>query len=140
MRPSRSARDFYTEVAARTGQDQAYAADLSRATLTTLAERIRAREAHELARQLPGELAGPVAGVEHDQPLSSDEYLARAADRAQVDTRAVTRDAPVIMAVLASMLADGELEYLRAALPADYAWLFGDAPTPPPPAALATNV
>ena len=140
MRPSRSARDFYTEVAARTGQDQAYAADLSRATLTTLAERIRAREAHELARQLPGELAGPVSGVEHDQPLSSDEYLARAADRAQVDTRAVTRDAPVIIAVLASMLADGELEYLRAASPADYAWLFGDAPTPQPPAALARSV
>ena len=31
--------------------------------------------------------------------------------------------------MLAAVLADGEIEYLRASLPMDYAWLFGDTPT-----------
>jgi len=128
LRPSRSSRDFYTEVAARTGQDRAYAADLTHATLATLAERLPAREARELSRQLPDEIAASVLAVEHAQPLSSDEHVARVADRARVSTRVAAHDARLVMSVLASMLADGEIEYLRAALPADYAWLFGDGP------------
>ena len=87
MRPARSARAFYSEVAARLEADRAYAVDLSHATLATLAERLPAREAQELARQLPDELAASVAGVEHAQPLSSDDYVARVADRARVGKR-----------------------------------------------------
>ncbi len=93
----------------------------------------------ELARQLPDELATSVAGVEHAQPLSRDEYVERVADRARVGTHAAEHDARVVVSVLASMLADGEIEYLRAALPADYAWLFGDAPHQPERPALAAS-
>jgi RND superfamily putative drug exporter len=126
LRPARSARALYSEVAARCGQDRAYAADISHATLATLSERIPAREARELARQLPDELAASVLGVEHAQPLSSDEYVARVADRAGVGTHSAAHDAAVVVSVLASTLTDSEIEYLRAALPPDYAWLFGD--------------
>ena len=76
-RPATSARDFYAEVAARSGQSPAYAADLSHATLATLAERLPAREARELAHQLPDELAGSIARAHHGQPLSRDDFVAR---------------------------------------------------------------
>jgi RND superfamily putative drug exporter len=128
LRAAGSARDFCSEVAARSGHDRALATDITHATLATLAERVPAREARELARQLPDELSASIAQVEHGQPLSRREYLTRLADRARIDTATAERDAPIVIEVLASTLADGELEYLRAALPADYAWLFGDAP------------
>jgi uncharacterized protein (DUF2267 family) len=130
LRPARSARAFHREVAERSGRDHAHAADLTHATLTTLAERIPAREADELARQLPGELSRPVARATHAQRFSSDEFIARVADRARISADDATHDAPLVVSVLAMMLADGELEYLRAVLPPDYAWLFGDAPPP----------
>lgn len=139
MRPSRSARDFYAEVAAHTGQDHAYAADLTHATLATLAERLPAREARELGRQLPDEIAASVTAVEHAQPLSSDEYVARVADRARVSTHTAAHDAPAVVSVLAATLADGEIEYLRAALDAEYAWLLGDRPPEQERPALATS-
>jgi uncharacterized protein (DUF2267 family) len=139
LRPSRSAREFYSEVAERTGQDRAYATDLTHATLATLSEAIPAREARELSRQLPEEIAATVAAVEHAQPLSSDEYVARVADRARVSARVVRHDAPAVLSALAAMLADGEIEYLRAALHADYAWLLGDAPPTPEQPALAAS-
>jgi RND superfamily putative drug exporter len=138
LRPATSARAFYSEVAARSRQDTAYAAEISHATLATLAEQLPAREAHELARRLPDELAASVAGVEA-RALSSDEYLARVAERARVSTRAAAQDAPVVVSVLASMLPGSEIEYLRSALPADYAWLFDDAPPAQERATLAAS-
>ena len=130
LRPSWPAEALYDEVAARTGQSRAYAAEITTVVLATLAERLPAREARELARRLPDPLAAPVARVTHAQSLSSEEYVARVADRARISTRAAVQDAPDVVSAVASMLADGELEYLRAALPADYAWLFGDGPPP----------
>jgi RND superfamily putative drug exporter len=126
LRPTGSARAFHREVATLTGQSRAYAADLSRATLMTLAERIPAREADELGLRLPDGLRDVVAGVEHAQRFSPDEFVARVADRAQIGSRSAAADAPAVVSVLASLLADGDLEYLRAAMPDDFGWLFGE--------------
>jgi len=139
LRPAGSARAFYKEVASRAGQDRAYAADVSRATLVTLSERIPAREADELAQRLPDELSELLRGVDHAQPFSADEFVVRVAERAGAGARAAEEDAPVVVAVLASTLAPGEIEYLRAALPGDYAWLFGDAPPRERRAAVTTS-
>jgi uncharacterized protein (DUF2267 family) len=79
---------------------------------------------------LPDPIAAPVARVTPAQSLTSEEYVARVAERARISARAVVQDAPDVVSAVASMLADGELEYLRAALPADDAWLFGDGPPP----------
>jgi len=139
LRPAGSARAFYKEVASRAGQDRAYAADVSRATLVTLSERIPAREANELAQRLPDELNELLRSVDHAQPFCADEFVMRVAERAGVGARAAQEDAVVVMAVLASTLAPGEIEYVRAALPGDYAWLFGDAPSPEPRAAVTAS-
>jgi uncharacterized protein (DUF2267 family) len=139
LRPAGSARAFYKEMELRSGHRRAYARDVSRATLVTLSERIPAREADELARRLPGELSELVRSVDHGHSFSADEFVARVAERAGIGTRAAKEDAPLVISALASTLAPGEFEYARAALPGEYAWLFGDAPTPEPRAALTTS-
>ena len=126
LRPAGSARAFYKEVASRAGQDRAYAVDVSRATLVTLSERIPAREADELAHGCPTSSASSCAASitrSRSPPTSSSCAWPSARGR----RAAAEEDAPVVVAVLASTLAPGEIEYLRAALPGDYAWLFGDA-------------
>ncbi|WP_436929458.1 DUF2267 domain-containing protein [Halosimplex halobium] len=100
----------------------------TRATLTTLGERIQEGEATDLAGPLPMEvdfyLTGAVA--EHGQHFDWDEFLDRVADRegqtAPDDRADVAHHARTVVAVVAEAVPEGQLDQLRDQLPADEGW------------------
>ena len=73
----------------------------------------------------------PMPLGDHGQTFGSDEFIARVADRAHTTTTDAQHGAAAVIEALRSTLPAGELEYVMAALPAEYAWLFGERPVEP---------
>ena len=105
------------------------------ATLETLAERLAGGEAHDLAAQLPAELALylqlPDAGI--GAKLTLDEFFALVSEREGVDLEDSTLHARVVIGVLTEAVSIGEIKDVRVQLPAAFAQLFnveneGDLP------------
>ena len=107
----------------------------TRATLETLAERLVGGEAHDLAAQLPPELARnlqlPDAGI--GAKLTLDEFFELVSEREGVDLEDSTFHARVVIGVLTEAVSLGEIKDVRVQLPATFAQLFnveneGDLP------------
>jgi len=114
---------------------QAEAERATRATLETLAERLVGGEAHDLAAQLPRELAlylqPPDAGI--GAKLTLDEFFALVSEREGVGLPDATFHARVVIGVLTEAVSMGEIQDVRVQLPAAFAQLFnveneGDLP------------
>ena len=106
-----------------------------RATLETLAERLVGGEAHDLASQLPRELArsleAPDAGI--GAKLTLDEFFELVCEREGVDLPDAALHARVVIGVLTEAVSQGEIQDVRVQLPAAFAQLFnveneGDLP------------
>ncbi|MBV9231191.1 MAG: DUF2267 domain-containing protein [Chloroflexi bacterium] len=97
-----------------------------KATLETLAERLGSNEAKDLAAQLPDELAmymaPPFAGRE--ERFSLDEFFQRVSEREGVAIVDADYHSRVVIGLLAESVTMGEIEDIRAQLPADFAKLF----------------
>ena len=107
----------------------------TRATLETLAERLAGGEAHDLAAQLPPELArsleAPDAGI--GAKLTLDEFFELVSEREGVDLPDATFHARVVIGVLTEAVSIGEIQDVRVQLPVAFAQLFnleneGDLP------------
>jgi uncharacterized protein (DUF2267 family) len=98
----------------------------TRATLETLAERLAGGEAKDLAAQLPREigvyLRQPLAGA--GESLSLDEFFQRVGSREGVALPDATYHARVIIALLSEVVTIGEIENVKAQLPANFRQLF----------------
>jgi len=98
----------------------------TRATLETLAERLAGGEAKDLAAQLPHELAAylqqPLAGI--GESLSLAEFFQRVSQREGVALPDASYHARVIIALLSEVVTMGEIENVKAQLPADFRQLF----------------
>ena len=114
---------------------QAEAERAIRATLETLAERLAGGEAHDLAAQLPPELArsleAPDAGI--GAKLTLDEFFELVSEREGVDLPDAAFHARVVIGVLTEAVSMGEIKDVRVQLPAAFAQLFkveneGDLP------------
>jgi uncharacterized protein (DUF2267 family) len=114
------------EQGARTDREGAQRA--LRAVLETLAERIAAGEARDLAAQLPPELAPLVATTTGPEGFDVDEFLRRVAGRAETDLDGAERDTRAVFAALGRVLSADELDDLAAELPKDYAPLLPRGP------------
>ncbi len=101
----------------------------TRATLETLAERLAGGEAHDLAAQLPAELAlylqPPDAGI--GAKLTLDEFFALVSEREGVDLPDATFHARVVIGILTEAVSVGEIQDVRVQLPAAFAQLFNVA-------------
>lgn len=98
------------------------------AVLRTLGERLAGGEPHDLASQLPEELAGYVrreGGAQAD-PFPLEEFYRRVAEREGTDQKAAEDHARAVVGVLREAVTSGEIEDVRAQLPSEYAPLFGD--------------
>ncbi len=97
-----------------------------RATLETLSEHMTEEAANNFSAQLPSELATymqqPFSGVA--ERFSLDEFFQRVSQREGIGIEDATHHARVVAAVLAEAVTVGDLEHLRAQLPADLAKLF----------------
>ncbi|MBI4787182.1 MAG: DUF2267 domain-containing protein [Chloroflexi bacterium] len=100
-----------------------------RATLQTLAERLAGGAAENLAAQLPREIGeylrdSSVGELSAGERLSLDEFFARVSRREQKDLPTAIHDARVVCEVLQEAVSAGEIEKIRAQLPAEYGRLF----------------
>jgi uncharacterized protein (DUF2267 family) len=98
----------------------------TRATLETLAERLAGGEANDLASQLPLEIAEHLRGEwsgmgEH---FSLDEFFQRVCRREVVDLPKAVYHARAVMEVLSEAVSKGEMDDVRAQLPAEFDRLF----------------
>ena len=114
---------------------RALAERATRATLETLAERLAGGEAHDLASQLPPELALSLQPLEAGigAKLTLEEFFALLSEREGVDLPDATFHARVVIGVLTEATSMGEIQDVRVQLPAAFAQLFnaedeGDLP------------
>ena len=128
--------EFIGQVQHRAGlSSRAEAERATRATLETLAERLVGGEVDDLAAQLPPELALYLqpsdAGI--GIKFTLDEFFELVSEREGVDLSDAAFHARVVIGVLTEAVSMGEIEDVRAQLPADFAQLFkveneGDLP------------
>lgn len=97
-----------------------------RATLTTLSERLEAGEAQDLASALPMEIDRYLLEADSGQRFDWDEFVDRVWEREEMEDPSDRADAAyharAILAVVAEAVPTGELEDVRAQLPADEDW------------------
>jgi uncharacterized protein (DUF2267 family) len=96
----------------------------TQATLETLAERLTAGEADDVAAQLPAEVKQPLVRTPKAaaEPFGRDELIRRIARRAGVDETDAARDARAVMTTLREALTETEFDQMMAQLPDDF-WL-----------------
>jgi uncharacterized protein (DUF2267 family) len=111
---------FVDAVARAAGIDRDDAERAVRATLITLAERISAGEARDLASQLPPELAPWLNVDERSERFDVDEFLRRVAERSGAGEDAALQRARSVLAVLGQAIAPSELDDVGSELPKDY--------------------
>jgi len=109
----------------------------TRATLETLAERLAGGEAKDLAAQLPPELAEHLRGEwsAMGDRFSLDEFFRRVSQREGVDVPDAVFHARAVIEVLNEAVSRGEMDDVRAQLPAEFDRLFEAGSTGQMPAA-----
>jgi RND superfamily putative drug exporter len=125
LRPQPAAA-IVEKVARRRGTPAQEAEEMTRATLSTLGERIGAQQADELGAHLPPELSDALEDHESCEPFGYTEFVRRVAEREGVPVERAEQDAGAVMAALREVVGDDELDYVRAALSEDYRPLLGD--------------
>lgn len=101
------------------------AVNAAKATLSTLAERLEGNEAHDLAAQLPAELADFMyTPITHGESYGLDEFFLRVSDREGVSLADAEFHARMVIGLLAEVVTVGEIDDVRAQLPANFAHLF----------------
>ena len=119
---------FVTTVAqaARIGLQRAER--VTEATLQTLADRIDAGEARDLAQELPEEIAPWLFTTTPAERLDIDEFLRRVAERESVDIETAGRHAAAVFVALQRAVSPKEFADLTAELSKDFAPLLPTGP------------
>jgi uncharacterized protein (DUF2267 family) len=113
--------DRFISIVEQTAElDRETAVRVTRATLETLAERLSAGEARDLAPHLPDELAPWLATSSGPEPVDLAEFLRRVAERAGVELPLARRAARVVFIALERAVPREELADLVAELPEDF--------------------
>jgi uncharacterized protein (DUF2267 family) len=123
---------FVYEVIQRTGLEKRSQAErLIHAVLTTLGERLISRERDRLAAQLPARLKEPLELQPPGMDYPLQRFYALVAQRAEMEEREIVEPVRGVMAVLREGVSRGEIQDVIAALPPEYAELFGKEPVEP---------
>ncbi|GAD52644.1 hypothetical protein MBEHAL_1404 [Halarchaeum acidiphilum MH1-52-1] len=96
----------------------------TRAVLETLAERLQADEAADLAGPLPMEIDRFLHEADSGQIFDFDEFVARVSQRARVEPADAVFYAKVVVDVVEDSVPDTELDDVTAQLPDEYDELF----------------
>ncbi|MEV4656831.1 DUF2267 domain-containing protein [Micromonospora sp. NPDC049301] len=118
--------DFINAVATRAKVSTDQAATLTSATLQTLADRISAGQAEDLAYQLPDGLDDhlrkqpPHRRQEQAQSFGLDEFVRRVADRPTVDRALAAAGVGAVLTTLREAVSRDEFEDAVAQLPKEF--------------------
>ncbi|MFG3557126.1 DUF2267 domain-containing protein [Micromonospora sp. NPDC047557] len=118
--------DFINAVATRLKVSTDQAATLTSATLETLADRISAGQAEDLAYQLPDGLDDnlrkppPHRRDEHAKPFGFDEFVRRVADHPAVDRALAGAGVRAVLTTLREAVTRDEFEDAMAQLPKEF--------------------
>jgi uncharacterized protein (DUF2267 family) len=108
-------------VSERTGLYGGEAVALTRATLTTLAERISGGEARDLAAQLPGPLQDSLLPTEEEaEGFSFDEFVDRVSERSGLDPAVAETGVVAVMTTLRDAVTPSEFDNVLSQLPRDF--------------------
>ncbi len=96
----------------------------TRATLTTLGERLQEGEATDLASPLPMEIDRFLIEADHGQRFDYTEFLRRVSELEGVDRSDANYHAQQVLTVVDEVVPPGNIEKVRGQLPEDYERLF----------------
>jgi len=97
---------------------------ITRATLSTLGERLLEDEKKDLAAQLPRELQHYLEEVESGQKFTLDEFIKRICDREGNKANDAMYHMRVVFEVLQEAVSAGEMDQVKDQLPEDFAPFF----------------
>ncbi|MGN9779489.1 DUF2267 domain-containing protein [Micromonospora sp. H33] len=121
--------EFLNAVAERAGLPPHEAVTVTRATLTTLTERVSGGQARDLATQLPEELRGYLRKeVDFAEPLDLVEFLNEVKARSGMDDEQAATGARAVVTTVCEAVSADERDDLVAELPKDLRRLL--QPTP----------
>lgn len=119
-------KEFYRSVAQRAGLSREEAADLTRATLETLADRVSGGEARDLAAELPEPLAQPLrSGDEAAKRFDLEEFVRRVSERTGLTATETTRGIRAVFVTLREVADSDEFTEVMAQLSKDFRTLIG---------------
>ncbi|GAA2233732.1 DUF2267 domain-containing protein [Streptomyces indiaensis] len=99
---------------------------LTRATLTTLAERLTRGEAEDLASELPKPMKEPlVSPTPEAERFGLDEFINRVSQRAGVSPDEAREGVRAELSTLRDAVSDGEFRQVMSQLPRDFEALVG---------------
>jgi uncharacterized protein (DUF2267 family) len=131
---------FITTVAQKARLSWEAAERAAVATLSTLADRLSAGEARDLAAYLPAELRAALATDDRAEPFRVDQFLRRVAQREGIDDlQDAERHARAVLTALAREVPPGEWKDMTAELPNDFEPLLADVDPGPRPQMLAAE-
>ncbi|MFK0124837.1 DUF2267 domain-containing protein [Streptomyces nigra] len=115
-------REFVRTVAERTGLGREEAADLTRATLETLAHRLSPGEARDLVIELPEGLADAVRRGTTDriERFGHTDSVQRVAQRTMLKEEEADRGVRTVLAVLRKAISEKEFTDLMSQLGTDF--------------------
>ena len=93
-------------------------------TLQALGQRLTAEEAKDLGAQLPREIAFYLQTPQHGERLSLDDFFQKVSEREKMDLPEAIYHARVVIEVLTEAVSAGEMQDVRAQLPAEWQPLF----------------
>jgi uncharacterized protein (DUF2267 family) len=119
-------REFFRSVAQRAGLSREEAADLTRATLETLADRVSGGEARDLAAELPEPLAQPLrSGDEAAKRFDLEEFVRRVSERTGLTAAETTSGIRAVLVTLREVVGSDEFTQVMAQLSKDFRTLIG---------------
>jgi uncharacterized protein (DUF2267 family) len=114
------ARELIQTVAERSALSREEAADLTRATLSALAERLSAGEARHLALHLPEPLNESIATrTAAAGKFGLDEFIRRVSEHTGLTVRETTDGVRAVLATLREALGDERFDHVTAQLPGE---------------------
>jgi uncharacterized protein (DUF2267 family) len=117
---------FERKVGERAGVSREQAGELIRATLETLADRVTAGEAHDVASQLPQPAKEWLVSSEPEaERFGLDEFIRRVSERAGVPPGEARTGAQAVLATLRQAITGGEFRDLMSQLPREFSELVG---------------
>jgi uncharacterized protein (DUF2267 family) len=119
-------KEFFRSVAQRAGLSREEAADLTRATLETLADRVSGGEARDLAAELPEPLAQPLrSGDEAAKRFDLEEFVRRVSERTGLTAPETTSGIRAVLVTLREVTPSDEFTEVMAQLSKDFRTLIG---------------